>query len=167
MSRLSFLQDKLGKNGLRMSVLELSYIKVIQGIYTSILKQIWLPFELRVLKKVSWSKLHGSKSCTFSTGSVTVVSKVIYLHNAQTNVVHRDQEYNWKPPTRISRKQRFKKKGMIMLIKTVIKRCEDFRPPEFFERKLLNKKLGCRQKSLNKFPTAHNNSSLVRNLNRK
>ena len=40
MSRLSFLQDKLGKNGLRMSVLELSYIKVIQVIYTSILKQI-------------------------------------------------------------------------------------------------------------------------------
>ena len=115
-----------------MSVLELSYIKVIQGIYTSILKQIWLPFELRVLKKVSWSKLHGTKSCTFSTGSVTVVIKVIYLHNTQTNVVHRDQEYNWKPPTKISRKQRFKKKGMIMLIKTVIKRCQDFRPPEFF-----------------------------------
>ena len=54
-----------------------------------------------------------------------------------------------------------------MLIKTVIKRCEDFRPPEFFERKLLNKKLGCRQKLLNKFPTVRNNSSLVRNLNRK
>ena len=167
MSRLSFLQDTLGKNGLRMSVLELSYIKVIQVIYTSILKQIWLPFELRVLKKVSWSKLHGIKSCTFSTDSVTVVIKVIYLHNAQTNVVHRDQEYNWKPPTMISRKQRLKKKGRIMLIKTVIKRCQDFRPPEFFERKLLNKKLGCRQKSLNKFPTAHNSCSLVRNLNRK
>ena len=156
MSRLSFLQDTLGKNCLRMSVLELSYIKVIQVIYTSILKQIWLPFELRVLKKVSWSKLHGIKSCTFSTDSVTVHS-----------TVHRDQEYNWKPPTMISRKQRLKKKGRIMLIKTVIKRCQDFRPPEFFERKLLNKKLGCRQKSLNKFPTAHNSCSLVRNLNRK
>ena len=35
MSRLLFLQDKLGKNGLRVSVLELSYIKVIQVIYTS------------------------------------------------------------------------------------------------------------------------------------
>ena len=167
MSRLSFLQDTLGKDGLRMSVLELSYIKVIQVIYTSILKQIWLPFELHVLKKVSWSKRHGIKSCTFSTDSVTVVIKVIYLHNAQTNVVHWDLEYNWKPPTMISRKQRLKKKGMIMLIKTVIKRCQDFRPPEYFERKLLNKKLGCRQKSLSKFPTAHNSCSLVRNLNRK
>ena len=38
MSRLSFLQDKLGKNCLRMSVLELSYIKVIQVIYTSMFK---------------------------------------------------------------------------------------------------------------------------------
>ena len=35
MSRLLFLQDKLGKNGLRVSVLELGYIKVIQVIYTS------------------------------------------------------------------------------------------------------------------------------------
>ena len=35
MSRLSFLQDKLGKNGLRVSVLELGYIKVRQVIYTS------------------------------------------------------------------------------------------------------------------------------------
>ena len=120
-----------------------------------------------VLKKVSWSKLNGIKSCTFSTDSVTVVIKVIYLHNAQTNVVHRDQEYNWKPPTMISRKQRLKEKGRIMLIKTVIKRCQDFLPPEYFERKLLNKKLGCRQKSLSKFPTAHNSCSLVRNLNRK
>ena len=53
MSRLLFLQDKLGKNGLRVSVLELSYIKVIQVIYTGMFKQIRLPFELRVLKKVS------------------------------------------------------------------------------------------------------------------
>ena len=43
MSRLLFLQDKLGKNCLRMSVLELSYIKVIQVIcddvnYASVLQ---------------------------------------------------------------------------------------------------------------------------------
>ena len=37
MSRL-FLQDKLGKKGLRVSVLELSYIKVIHVIYTSMFK---------------------------------------------------------------------------------------------------------------------------------
>ena len=36
MSRLLFLQDKLGKNCLRMSVLELSYIKVIQVIYDDV-----------------------------------------------------------------------------------------------------------------------------------
>ena len=142
-------------------------MKVIQVFIQVYLKQIRLLFELCVLNIVFLSKPHGTKSCTFSTDSVTVVIKVIYLHNAQTNVVHRDQEYNWKPPTMISRKQRLKKKGRIMLIKTVIKRCQDFRPPEFFERKLLNKKLGCRQKSLNKFPTAHNSCSLVRNLNRK
>ena len=60
-----------------------------------------------------------------------------------------------------------KKKGIIMLIKTVIKRWQDFRPPGFFERKLLNEKLSCRQTSLNKFPTARNSCSLVRILNRK
>ena len=48
-----------------------------------------------------------------------------------------------------------------MLIKTVIKRCQDFRPPGPFERKLLNEKLSWRQTSLNKFPTAHNSCSLV------
>ena len=51
-----------------------------------------LPFELCVLKKVFLSKLQGTKSCTFSTDSVTVVIKVIDLRNAETNVVHRDQE---------------------------------------------------------------------------
>ena len=92
MSRLSFLQDKLGKNGLRMSVLELSYIKVIQVIYTSILKQIWLPFELRVLKKVSWSKLHGTKSCTFSTDSVTVVTKVIFTSTVLKQMLYSEKK---------------------------------------------------------------------------
>ena len=105
MSRLLFLQDKLGKNGLRVSVLELSYIKLYKWFIQVYLKQIRLLFELCVLKIVFLSKPHGTKSCTFSTDSVTVVIKVIYLHNTQTNVIHRDQEDvidNWKPPIMIS-----------------------------------------------------------------
>ena len=58
MSRLLFLQDNLGKNDLRVSVLELSYIKVIQVFIQVYLKQIRLSFELclkkSLLKQTLW-----------------------------------------------------------------------------------------------------------------
>ena len=58
MSRLSFLQDNLGKNDLRVSVLELSYIKVIQVFIQVYLKQVRLPFEQcrkkSLLKQTLW-----------------------------------------------------------------------------------------------------------------
>ena len=58
MSRLSFLQDNLGKNDLRVSVLELSYIKVIQVFIQVYLKQVRLLFEQcrkkSLLKQTLW-----------------------------------------------------------------------------------------------------------------